>query len=121
MAAGALFLAFNVAPTEEVLIISQRLGGALALLLALVTLLIMHALAYGAAFRGQPLDHAHAPWWSVFARFTVVGYAIAIVLSALLLWTFGRLDAMPAPSAMAAIVVLAFPAAIGAAAARLLL
>lgn len=121
MAVGALFLAFNVAPTEEVLIISQHLGGALSLLLAFATLLMMHALVYGAAFRGQPLDHVHAPWWSVFARFTVVGYAIAIVLCGLLLWTFGRLDGMPAPVAMAAVVVLAFPAAIGAAAARLLL
>ena len=121
MAVGALFLAFNVAPTEEVLIISQRLGGALTLLLALVTLLTMHALVYGAAFRGQPLDHVHAPWWSVFARFTVVGYAISILLCAFLLWTFGRLDGMPLPVAMAAVVVLAFPAALGAASARLVL
>jgi putative integral membrane protein (TIGR02587 family) len=121
MAVGALFLAFNVAPTEEVLVISQHLGGALSLLLALATLLMMHALVYAAAFRGQPLDHAHAPWWSVFARFTVVGYAIAIALCGFLLWTFGRLDGLPVPVAMAAVVVLAFPAAIGAAAARLLL
>jgi len=121
MAVGALFLAFNVAPTEEVLIISQRLGGALTLLLALITLLTMHALVYGAAFRGQPLDHVHAPWWSVFARFTVVGYAISILLCAFLLWTFGRLDGMPLPVAMAAVVVLAFPAALGAASARLVL
>jgi len=121
MAVGALFLAFNVAPTEEVLIISQRLGGLLTLLLLLATLLTMHALVYGAAFRGQPLDHVHAPWWSVFARFTVVGYAIAIVLCGFLLWTFGRLDGMPVPVAMAAVVVLAFPAAVGAASARLLL
>ena len=67
----------------------------------------MHALVYGAAFRGQPLDHVHAPWWSVFARYTVVGYAIAILLCAFLLWTFGRLDGMPVPVAMAAVVVLA--------------
>ena len=121
MAVGALFLAFNVAPTEEVLIISQRLGGLLTLLLVLATLLTMHALVYGAAFRGQPLDHVHAPWWSVFARYTVVGYAISILLCALLLWTFGRLDEMPVPVAMAAVVVLAFPAAVGAASARLVL
>lgn len=121
MAVGALFLAFNVAPTEEVLIISQRLGGLLTLMLVLATLLTMHALVYGAAFRGQPLDHVHAPWWSVFARFTVVGYAIAILLCAFLLWTFGRLDGMPLPVAMAAVAVLAFPAAVGAASARLVL
>lgn len=121
MAVGALFLAFNVAPTEEVLIISQRLGGLLTLVLVLATLLTMHALVYGAAFRGQPLDHVHSPWWSVFARFTVVGYAIAILLCAFLLWTFGRLDGMPLPVAMAAVAVLAFPAAVGAASARLVL
>mgnify|MGYP003575895445 CR=1 FL=1 len=149
MAVGALFLAFNVAPTEEVLIISQHLGGAWSLLLVLATLLMMHALVYGAAFRGQPLDHIHAPWWSVFVRFTVVGYAIAVALCAFLLWTFGRLDGVPTPAVGApagvrgvparrgavrchlhlrrartgrpAVVVLASPAATGGAAARLLL
>jgi putative integral membrane protein (TIGR02587 family) len=121
MAVGALFLAFNVAPTEEVLMIAQRLDGAQSLLLALATLATMHAFVYGAAFRGQPLDHVHARWPSVFARFTVVGYAIALALSGYLLWSFGRLDGMPVAEAMAAVVVLAFPAAIGAAAARLIL
>jgi len=121
MAVGALFLGFSVAPTEEVLIIAQRLGGAHTLWLAVATLLVMHALVYGAAFRGQPADRLRAPWWSMFARFTVVGYAIAIALCAFLLWVFGRLDGLPPPAAMAPVVVLAFPAAIGAAAARLLL
>lgn len=121
MAVGALFLGFNVAPTEEVLIIAQRLGGASTLLLVVATLLVMHALVYWASFRGQPADRLRAPWWSMFARFTVVGYAISIALCTFLLWVFGRLDGMPPPAAMAPVVVLAFPAAVGAAAARLLL
>ncbi|TFZ05861.1 TIGR02587 family membrane protein [Ramlibacter henchirensis] len=121
MAVGGLFLAFNVAPTEEILMIALRLGGAQALLLALVTLAATHAFVYGAEFRGQPPDHQQAPWWSVFARFTVVGYALALLLSAFLLWTFGRLDGLALPVALSTVVVLAFPAAIGAAAARLIL
>ena len=121
MAVGALFLAFNVAPTEEILLIALRLGGTQALLLAAATLVVMHAFVYGADFRGQPPDHRQAPGWSVFLRFTVVGYAIALALSAFLLWTFGRLDGAALPVALATVTVLAFPAAVGAAAARLIL
>lgn len=121
MAVGALFLAFNVAPTEEILIIALRLGGAQVLLLAVATVVVMHAFVYSADFRGQPPDHHKAPVWSVFLRFTVVGYAIALALSAFLLWTFGRLDGSSLPVAVATVAVLAFPAAVGAAAARLIL
>ena len=121
MAVGALFLAFNVAPTEEMLLIALELEPGRGALLALATLVVMHAFVYGAAFRGRPREAAQAPWWSLLARFTVVGYAIALLLSAYLLWTFGRLDGVSLPAAMSQVVVLGFPAALGAAAARLIL
>ena len=58
---------------------------------------------------------------SEFLRFTVVGYAIALVISAYLLWTFGRFDATGWEERITAVVVLGFPATVGAAAARLIL
>lgn len=121
MAVGALFLAFNVAPTGEVLIISLRLDAWQVLLLLVATLAIMHAFVYGAAFRGRPRRHPQARWWSLFGRFTVTGYAIALLLSAYLLWSFGRLEGLSAIGSLKQSVVLALPAAIGAAAARLIL
>lgn len=121
MAIGALFLAFNVAPTEEVLLISLQMSEAQAVLLALASLAVMHAFVYSVAFRGRPQDHRLAPWWSLLLRFTVVGYAIALVLAAFLLWTFGRLDGLSPGAIARMVVVLGFPAAVGAAASRLIL
>jgi len=121
MAAGALFLAFNVAPTEEMVLIAHKMTAWHVLALAAVSLAGMHAFVYALEFRGQ---HAITPGHSevgVFLRFTVVGYAIALLISAYVLWTFGRLGGMDRIEATAAIVVLGFPAAVGAAAARLIL
>ncbi|MBE7366056.1 TIGR02587 family membrane protein [Ramlibacter pallidus] len=119
MGVGALFLAFNLAPTEEMLLIALRLppwGGAL---LMVVSVVVMHTFVYAVAFRGQPEDRAGG--WSVLARFSITGYAIALLGSAYLLWTFGRFDGLGLAPALQVVSVLGFPAAVGAAAARLIL
>jgi putative integral membrane protein (TIGR02587 family) len=121
MAVGALFLAFNTAPTEEMQMIAARLGPAQAALLAVVTIAVMHAFVYAAGFRGGPRGAERAPGWKPLLLFTVPGYAIALGLSLLLLWTFGRLDGGSLADALQQAAVLGFPAAIGAAAARLIL
>jgi uncharacterized membrane protein len=54
-------------------------------------------------------------------RFTIVGYALVLLLSLYILWTFGRLDGAAVSEAMMSILVLGFPAALGASAARLIL
>lgn len=121
MAAGALFLAFNVAPTEEVLLIAARITPWHALAIALVSITALHAFVYAMEFRGQAAVEPDTPLWQLFLRFTVVGYAIALLLSAYILWTFDRLAGLALLPALLSIVVLALPAAVGAAAARLIL
>lgn len=120
MMAGALFLALNVAPTEEMVVIASQMTPWHALGLAVVSLTLMHAFVYVVEFRGQE-ERGDASGWSLFARYTVVGYALVLALSALALWLLGRTEGLaPEPIAMTT-VVLAFPAAVGAAAARLIL
>ncbi|MEJ7928992.1 TIGR02587 family membrane protein [Ramlibacter sp. AN1015] len=121
MAIGALFLSFNLAPTEEMLLIAMRIGPARAMLLVAVSLAAMHAFVYGAEFRSRPHPGAPASATLLFLRFTVVGYATCLVLSAWMLWTFGRLEGLPLAAAVQVTVVLGFPAAVGAASARLIL
>lgn len=121
MAAGALFVAFNVAPTEEMLLIAYKLATARALALFILSLLLMHAFVYAVEFRGQSEIPEGTPQWQVFVRFTVVGYAIALVISLYMLWTFGRTDGLGLSERVTLSLVLGFPAAIGAAAARLIL
>jgi putative integral membrane protein TIGR02587 len=121
MAVGALFLGLNVAPTEEMLLISLKMTALHCLLLVPVSVLIMHAFVYAAAFKGGTEIGPETPWWSAFLRFTVVGYVVALAVSAYVLWTFGRFDGLELAKALRIVVVLAFPAAVGAAAARLIL
>ncbi len=121
MAVGALFLAFNLSPTDEMSMIAAHIDEWHAVVLVLVSLAVMEVFVYGLAFRGTVPRPRHAPNWSLFLRFTVTGYALVLLLSAYVLWTFGRLDGLGLLPAVKTIAVLGFPAAVGAAAARLIL
>ena len=121
MLTGAVFLAFNVAPTEEIALIAFQINAWYALAIAVVSLALMHAIVYAVEFSGSPGMPEDTPEWSVFLRFTVTGYAIALLVSAYVLWTFGRFDGDPLIMNTMQTVVLAFPAALGAAGARLIL
>ncbi|HEX6255407.1 MAG TPA: TIGR02587 family membrane protein [Euzebyales bacterium] len=119
MAIGAAVFSFNVAPTEEVLLIATVAGPVRGILLALLTMLVMHAVVYLVGFRGE--HRSEASGWSVFYGYTVAGYATALLVSLGLLWTFGRTNQMPVGVVAVETVVLGLPAGVGAAAARLIL
>jgi putative integral membrane protein (TIGR02587 family) len=121
MAVGALFLALNIAPTEEMVLIAQQMTDWHTLALALASLLIMHAFVYSLEFTGTVAIPEGTPFWNVFLRFTVGGYAIALIISMYVLWTFGRVDGLTIHQLITTVIVLGFPAAVGAAAARLIL
>lgn len=121
MVAGAIFLAFNVAPTEEMILIAFRMSAWHAIVMIVVSLGMMHAFVHSVGFHGTHSAPEGVPEWSVFLRFTVVGYALALVVSAYVLWTFGRFDSGGQALLAMETVVLAFPASLGAAAARLVI
>lgn len=121
MLVGALFLAFNVAPTEEMVLIAVQMTPWYSIALAVVSLVVMHGFVYAVEFAGQAAIPPGTPFWSVFVRFTVVGYALALLISLYMLWTFGRTAGTAAAEIVRMTVVLAFPGAVGAAAARLIL
>jgi putative integral membrane protein (TIGR02587 family) len=121
MLVGAFFLALNIAPTEEIVLLAYRIGTPHLLTLVLVSLGAMHAFVYAVEFRGQHRLPEGAPWWLPWLRYTIPGYALALLASAGVLWVFGRMDDTSAVEMLRTTVILAFPAAIGAAAARLVL
>ncbi len=121
MFVGALFLAWNIAPTEEVLLLGQRIDALRGVFIALLSIGILHAFMFALEFRGQPDIPEDTSAWELLLRETVVGYALALLLSAYVLWTFGSLAGLSLSAALLTIVVLALPAAVGAAAARLIL
>lgn len=121
MAVGALFLSLNVAPTEEMVLIAYRMSAWHGIVLVILSIILMHGFVYAVGFKGAGDIARDDPWWSLFLRFTIVGYAIAIGIALYCLWIFSRLDGLPLSQILGASIVLAFPAAIGAAAARLIL
>ena len=121
MAIGALFLGLNMAPTEEMILISFKMTAWHAALLVLLSILLMHGFVYAVEFKGESTLGPDTPWWSAFLRFTLAGYVISIIVSLYVLWTFGRMDGQAGTQILMSAVVLGFPASLGAAAARLIL
>jgi len=121
MAVGALFLNLNVAPTEEMILLSYKMSPWHAILIIVASLALMHGFVYALSFRGSHDLAEGTPGWHAFVRFTIPGYVIAGLISAFCLWTFHRTDDVGTTQVLMMIVILSFPGAIGAAAARLIL
>ena len=117
MVAGALFLALNMAPTEEMILIAYRMSPFHVAALVVVSIGLMHAIVYKVGFAGQ---EAHDRPLAAFIHYTLAGYALVLLTSLYVLWVFGRTQGHVAAEVIDAVVVLSFPGAIGAAAARLL-
>ena len=121
MAVGALFISFNVAPTEEVILVSYKMSYWHAIAMIVVSVMMMHAFVYALSFSGGHELSPETPQWHAFVRFTLPGYLVSLSISLYCLWTFERLDGQ-APLAVAlTVIVLGLPAGLGAAAARLIL
>jgi len=121
MLVGALFLSLSVAPTDEVLHIAHMMAGWQQIALLVLSLAVMHGFVYFVEFRGRIHIEPGATLLGLFLHFTVVGYVIVLAVSLFLLWVFGRVDGLAPEELMGAVIVLSFPGAVGAAAARLVL
>ena len=121
MAVGALFLNLNVAPTEEMILLSYKMTPWHGLLMIAASLAVMHGFVFALSFMGSHDLAEGMPSWHAFVRFTLPGYVIAGLISAYCLWTFHRTDDIGSTQILMAVVVLSFPGALGAAAARLIL
>jgi putative integral membrane protein (TIGR02587 family) len=114
MAMAALFVAFNVAPTEEMILIAFQISPWQALLLALASLTLLPALLFWVDFPGRAARRGDRGFWSVLVRFSFAGYGICVFVALALLWVFGRTDHASLAEVVEFVVVLSFPAALGA-------
>ncbi len=112
MLAGALFLSFTAVPTEEMILIAFQIDAWRSLAIVAVSVLILHAILYVVGFRGQKqrLKEGHG---QALLRYTLPGFAIALIAAAYLLRTFGRFDGLHFGQAAIVMTVVAFPATIG--------
>ncbi|GGD89156.1 membrane protein [Tsuneonella deserti] len=121
MLGGAVYFAFNVAPTEEMILISYKMGPWQALALIALSIAMLLAFVFALDFHGgEKLGDDTGPVRLV-VRQGLAGYGVAIAVSAYMLWTFGRTEGVSHYHIATMITVLGFPATLGAAAARLIL
>lgn len=120
-ACGAVLFAANVAPTEEIVMIAAETSPRRLLALALLSLLLSALILYFSEFKGarQFVRGGGSPVMTVAG--TMMTYAVALVVSALILLFFGRFDGEALQMCVAQTVVLGVAAALGASAGRLLL
>jgi putative integral membrane protein (TIGR02587 family) len=117
-AIGALFIALNISPTDEVPMLTAALGplGILAVMAA--SLLVSYGIVFVAGFGDQDRRHGQEGPFQRPATETIVCYLVALACSALMLSVFQRLGG-PWPVALDHVIVLGLPATVGGAAGRL--
>ena len=117
---GALLIAANVAPTEEILALAATMQITHLLAVIAMSALLAGTLLFFSHFKGSARFAANRGVHAVLQG-PAITYATALVASALLLWFFGRFNGTAHAVGAAQVVVLGLPATLGASAGRLLL
>ena len=117
---GAVLIAANVAPTEEILMLASEMGPALLLATLAASLALAATLLYFSNFTGSARFAGTLGAFGVIHG-TAITYAAGFIVSAALLWFFGRFDGHSLTLNVGQCVVLGLAATLGAAAGRLLL
>lgn len=117
---GAILVAANVAPTEEIMVIAAEVGVPRLIIIVALSVLLSVLILFFSNFRqAHRFAKAETRWHAAAGGVTT--YVVAVVASAALLWFFGRFDTVQMEMAVAQTVVLSLPATLGASAGRLLL
>lgn len=90
--AGAVFFGFNVAPTEEPMLVGLQMTPTHCLIMVAISLLLVYAITYSLDFHGSAgRKDDHHPV-RLFIREVLPTYMIALCTSIVLLWIFGRFE-----------------------------
>lgn len=119
MGVGALFVALNVAPTEEMMLIAFQISPWQALALALASLALLHALLFWIDFPGRDARRGEKAHWLTLTSHSFAAYGLCLLISVALLWAFGRTEGTGIFELTEFAIVLAFAGAVGAGVAQL--
>lgn len=119
MAIGALFVALNVAPTEEMMLIAFQSSPWHIALVIMASVALLHGLLFWVDFPGRDERRGDRSFWSVLLRYSFAGFGLCVLSSFALLWAFGRIDGVGFAEMIEFVAVLSFPAALGAGLAHL--
>ncbi len=120
-ACGAVVVASNIAPTQEVVVIAANADTIRILGMVALSLAIGATILYYSEFNGASRHVREAGSVPEVVAGVTVMYAMAVFVSAFLLWFYGRFDHTSLTMAVAESVALGLPATLGSSAGRLLL
>lgn len=118
-AVGSLFVASTIAPTQEVELIASHMGWPRHALLVALTLVLVYLILYELEFKGQQSRLGRSWHYQVGTVFIV--YFVGASLSFLMLLGFGHFIDGTVALIYQDVVVLAFPASLGGAAAEVVI
>jgi putative integral membrane protein (TIGR02587 family) len=117
---GALVIAFNIAPTDEVPMLATAITGPWLLSIVAVSLIISYAIVFQANFANQKKRQQQQGIFQRPISETVMSYLVSLLAAMLMLWFFDRLNGSdPWSTWLSYTLVLGLPATIGGAAGRL--
>lgn len=117
---GAFFIAFSIAPTDEVPMLASATSPPLLLAIIAASLLISYTIVFASGFTSQAKRHEQKGLFQNPIDETVMSYLVSLFASVLMLLFFQRLTfSDPWTWWLAQAIVLGLPATIGGAAGRL--
>jgi putative integral membrane protein (TIGR02587 family) len=117
---GAILIAANVAPTEEIIVLAVEIEPWRLLGLAFFSIILSTLILYFSDFRSTQRLVPDQGFFAVFWGATVT-YAVAMSTSAVLLWFFGSFEGFAPSTCLAETIILGVAAVLGSSAGRLLL
>ena len=120
-AIAAILVAGNIAPTDEVMILGMYLSPLNLIVLALLSLVLGAVIVFYADFVGSARHITEDLTHRSVIGMSAASYVVALAVSALMLWFFGRFDGASPIQMLSATIALGLVAALGASAGRLLL
>lgn len=117
---GAVLFAANVAPTEEIILIATQTTAFKLVGMAVLSMIFGSLILFYSDFSGTQSFTKSRGLKTVFGG-AIITYAIALTVSAAILWVFGRFDNTSAIVCLSETVVLGLAASLGASAGRILL
>lgn len=117
---GSIFIAFNIAPTDEIPMLSAAVSGPWLLAVMVASLLISYGIVFEACFANQHKRHQQRGIFQRPISETIAAYLVSLVAAALMLYFFHQLTFEdPWYMWLSYTILLGLPSTIGGAAGRL--
>lgn len=117
---GAVIFAANIAPTEEIVILGYEIQTWKLILIVILSLGFSSIILHFSSFKGS-FQHSIKDELPYVTGASMMAYSVALCVSTLILWFYGRLTDVSFSVAVSQIIILSIPSSLGASAGRLLL